>query len=285
MARKTTAALTGLVAMTAAVVLATAGASQAAGTKSSAYGLALYAQGAEAIPPTPLVESTDGSEQTGGGSALPDNPLITGEIAVLRAGNDSASVNLLDLGIGGGIVDQLPPEVTQGLSQLQTLCANLPEETIPPGSIPPLPGVPLPPLEDLLDVRAACEDLAAGQLTELVAIDLLEISCDADTGGVAVEGVTALGVQLTIPEVEPNMALAPENPLLDITLNRQTLHEDGSFTVDGLVIDVAGQGELVLGSVTCGEPLPTEPAVEEDPDMPPLAPAPQPVRGNLPVTG
>ncbi|WP_148570794.1 hypothetical protein [Nocardioides caldifontis] len=281
MRRTATAALTGLVATTAAVVLVSAGASQAAGTKSYVYGLDIVAQGQSQVR-QPYVESTDGSEQTGVGSALPENPLLTGEVGLFRAGNDSASMTLADISVGGGIVDQLPPEFAEGLAQLQPLCEQVPET---PAEIPEIPELPIP-LDEVLDVRTACESLASGELTDLLAVDLVEVACEGDSGTVDIGGVTLLGLPVDVPALEPDTAILPENPGLTITANRQTAHEDGSFTIDALVVDLAGEAEVVLGSATCGEPLPTEPAVEEpEPDLPPLAPAPEPVRGNLPVTG
>jgi hypothetical protein len=281
MRRKATAALTGLVAATAAVVLTTAGTSQAAGTKSYAYGLDIVAQGQSQVR-QPYVESTDGSDQTAGGSELPDNPLFSGSIALLRAGNDTASVELLDLSIGGGVVEQLPPELAQGLQQLAPVCDGLGQA--PPPELPEIPGGLPVPIDTLPDLQEVCQSFVNGEFTDILGIEAVNIECNGDTGTVDVLGLNVLSLPVEVPPLEPNTAILPENPGLNIVANRQTQNPDGSFTVDGLVVDLGGQAELVLGSATCGEPLPTEP-VEEDPEAPPLAPAPEPVRGNLPVTG
>jgi hypothetical protein len=278
MKRKTTAALTGLAVATAAVVLGTGGASQAAGSKSYAYGLDIV-QGGESQVRQPYVESTDGSEQTGGGSELPENPLFAGSIALLRAGNDSASVELLDLSIGGGVADQLPQEFRDGLQQLAPVCEGLGQS--PPAELPEIPGFPI---QDAPDLQEACDDFVAGEFTDILGIEAVNIACEGDSGAVEVLGLELLGLPLEVPPLDPNTAILPENPGLNIIANRQTENPDGSFTVDGLVVDLGdGQAELILGSATCGEPIATEAA--PDPEGPPPAPAPEPVAGNLPVTG
>jgi hypothetical protein len=290
----TKAGLAGLAVTTAtttALMVATSGATQAAGgTTSSAFGLAVDAQGSEAIPPTPYVESTDGSEQTTGGN-LPSNPLLNGGVATLSAGNDTAAVRLVDLSIGGGIVEQLPPELRDGLTQLQAACDSIPAEGEVP-TLPPLPiPLPLPPAPTGEDIRELCNDLFSGELTTLAEIGVLEISCTGDSGSVSVADVSALGAPVPVPAVEPNTALVPANPLLNITANRQTPNADGSFTVDGLVIDLAdGSGEVIVGSVTCGVPNAVDtPATPETPETadprPPTATAPTPVPTRAPVTG
>ena len=70
-------------------------------------------------------------------------------------------------------------------------------------------------------------------------------------------GASLFGVALPTDDLEnvaPNTKLFPDNPLLDVTLNRQTKGPNGAFTVDGLVISLGGgQAEAVVASTTCGE--------------------------------
>ncbi len=70
---------------------------------------------------------------------------------------------------------------------------------------------------------------------------------------------------------------------MQITFNRQNQRGNGAYDVDAVVIEVGGgQGEIVLGHTTCGEPQ----AVGRAPaPAPRQAPAPKPVRQNVPVTG
>jgi hypothetical protein len=254
--------------------------SAAATTTSSAYGLALYAQGEEAIPPTPYVESTDGSTQTTGGT-LPDNPLLSGAIAELSAGDDVATVKLVDLTVGSG-AEGLPQELKDGLAQLQQACTAFEQS---PGDIPPvfeelpIPGMQTPTVED---VATLCEGLLDADIPNALEVGVLDIRCEGDAGRVTVTNVAALGAPVPeiVGDVEPNTRLLPDNPLLNVVVNRQTAHANGAFTVDGLVVEVAEGGlELVVGSVTCGEPQ------KRTRDTPPPAPAPTPVPASVPVTG
>ena len=70
-------------------------------------------------------------------------------------------------------------------------------------------------------------------------------------------GASLFGVPLPADDLEdvaPNTELFPDNPLLQVTLNRQTKGPRGAFTVDGLVISLGeGQAEAVVASTTCGE--------------------------------
>ena len=266
---------------TGGLVAATTGVTSAApATTSSAFGLAMNAQGEEAIPPTPYVESTDGSTQTTGGT-IPDNPLLNGSIAELSAGDDVASVKLVDLTVGEA-AEGLPQELKDGLAQLQAGCAAFEES---PGEIPPVfEELPIPGLQTptVSDVQALCEGLLDADIPNALEVGVLEIRCDGDAGRVTVTDVSALGAPApeVVGDMEPDTHLVPDNPLLDVVVNRQTVHANGAFTVDGLVIEVAdGALELVVGSVTCGEPQ------ERDANTPPPAPAPQPVPTSVPVTG
>lgn len=286
---RTTAGMAAALAVTTAagLIVASSGATSAAqATRSSAFGLAVYAQGDEAVPPTPYIESTDGSTQTTGGG-IPDNPLLSGAVAQLSAGNNQASVNLTDLVIGSA-AEGLPQELKEGLSQLQAGCAALEQS---PGELPPIfeqlpiPGLETPTNDELI---AFCNGLLDGVVPNLLEVGVLDIACGGDAGRVTVTDLSALGAPLPdiAGDVPPNTKVLPDNPLISITLNRQTAGPNGGFTVDGLVIDLGeGQGEVIAGSTTCGEVLPTsKPDPKPNPDPAP-APIPTPVPQPVPVTG
>ena len=88
-----------------------------------------------------------------------------------------------------------------------------------------------------------------------------------------------------LEDVAPNTKLFPDNPLLDVTLNRQTKGPKGAFTVDGLVVSLGeGQAEAVVASTTCGEGIAQSAEGSVSPEAP-TAPAPTPQQGSAPVTG
>ena len=85
-----------------------------------------------------------------------------------------------------------------------------------------------------------------------------------------------------LENVEPDTELFPDNPLISVTLNRQSTGPRGGFTVDGLVVSLGeGEAEAVVASTTCGEGIP-QPA--SNPEAP-TAPVPTPQQGSAPVTG
>ena len=280
---RTRAALTGIaVATTAALLVSAPNAMSAATTKSFAYGVSVNGQGKQ-----PYVESTDGSTHTQGGS-IPDNPLLTGDIALLSAGDDTATVKVANL-VAGKALTQLPPELTSQLDQLKAACEQLvdPATSQIPDILGQLPigGVTQPTKDQLVGF---CNDLLDGKIPNLAAVKALQVNCQGDAGTVTVAGVSVLGAEVPLAgQMAPNTKLfTADNPLsqgVQVTFNRQTPHKDGSFTVDGVVVDLGGnQGEIVLASTTCGIPVKT-PAGRAP--TPPRAPAPQPVERDVPVTG
>lgn len=282
MKRWMTAGVTGVAAAGAAtIVMASTGVAQADGSTSSAYGF--KAEGPFPVEPMPFVESRDGSERSAQLGASPENPLLAVRAGTVTAGDRSASVELLDVEVGRGLLAELP-EVPPELRQL---CQELPEEGVPtpPDGLPEVPIPGLPSLDDLPadDLRSLCE-LVLTPPESLLGIELVRVSCEGREGRVEVAGLEVAGTAVPTPEL-PEGAGIPANPLLTITANRQTENPDGSFTVEGLVIDLGdGTEEITLGSATCGGAVAVpggRPPVEE----PPVAEAPRPVPAAVPVTG
>ena len=268
-----TATATALAAATAGVgLLVTApGAASADATKSSAYGLQASGGGEVIVPPTPYVESTDGTNKTAGGGSLPANPLgVSATIGELSAGDDFASVELTDLGIAPS-GDQIPAELQAALDELQAGCEALAEEVPDPppgrgaGENEPVQPVPArcrcrrssTPSRTLLtellggfteaDLEDFCECFDAE--APLVTARALSVECQGDIGKFELIGVEFLGQEVPLPSpVEPNTAILPENPLLTITANQQTKNDDGSFSIDGLNVQLAeGEAEAHRG--------------------------------------
>jgi hypothetical protein len=234
------------------------------------------------------VESTDGSTKTAGGpGAFPAEaaPLLSGDVLALTAGDDKASVEVTDLAIGN-VGGQIPPELkplTDQLEQLKEACLGFEA----PNPVPDLGGLPIP----VPEISPADFDEFCGLLDDnfasLATLETLRVACNGDSGSVTVLGASLLGVPLPIEDLEnvaPDTELFPGNPLLQVTLNRQTEGPRGAFTVDGLVVSLGeGQAEAVVGSTTCGEGIPQ--AAEGSSPEAPTAPAPTPQRGSAPVTG
>ncbi|WP_109509676.1 choice-of-anchor P family protein [Nocardioides speluncae] len=282
-------------AATVAVVTATAGfavlagssGSTAAGTPSSAYAFA--AEGALPFAGQPYVESSDGKTQTANLVELPDNPLAALGAGTVSAGDNKASVEMLNLSVGGGVFDQLP-EVPEDLKKQ---CDALPDTGIGDLPVPELPAIPALPVPGLPDLNDLPDELPADDLRELcrllltppsslVGLDLLKVSCNGATGTVEMGALTVLGVKVPAPAMTPNTTI-PGGPLFTITLNKQTKNADGSFTVKGMEISLGGGAQVItFGNATCAKfTKPTKPT----PTNTPTAPSPTPVPTNLPVTG
>lgn len=243
---------------------------------SSAYGIA--AEGAIPLDPTPYVESTDGSTQTSNAFELPEElkPLISLTAAEVTAGDDKASVKLLDVGVLP--IGELPAELESAFEQfkaaLQPLCsAGDPIDQIPSN---PLTDALPDELKDVLDPNQLCDSLDDPP-SSLLELGVVEVYCEGDEGGVRLVDVTLLGQQLPIPEAPEDLPEFPENPLLTVAANKQVKGEDGSFSVTGLEINLGDGAQILrLANATCG-------ASEKDDD--PTATPPNPVTTGLPVTG
>lgn len=269
-------ALGAVTAIAALVIGTTAGYAET--VPSSAYGIA--AEGPVPIEPTPYVESTDGSKQENSALTLPDNPLVSLEVAKVTAAEESASAELLNVGLVPGA--ELPEQLSALNEPLQQLMAGLqpacdaenPAEPVTEALSDVLPAE----IVDQLDPQTLCASITTAETPALVTIELVHVACDADSGSVEIANVALLGQQVAIPPLEDETPILPENPLVTITANKQTSNDDGSFTVVGLEIDLGGGTEVItLGSATCGF---HEPETDK-----PTAPPPTPVTTGLPVTG
>lgn len=278
--------------------------STAAGTPSSAYGLALTIAGNSVIPQTPSVVSNDGVTKTDSLIALPANPVVSGGVVNVSAGDAAAKSSVTDLGVGVGLLSQLPAELT---TQLDSVCGQL-NDALSAATDPLNDAVVnslLPALTTTLDQIAASTadspidlgalgaldisqltalqldglcDVLAGNL-EVVGADAVVAECTGTTGKTTITDLSALGLPVDIGVNEVNKKV--EIPgVLTLTINEQRTNADGTFTVNALHVNLLGQVDLVVASATCGDfipdggPTPTAPA-----------PAPKPIKTNVPVTG
>lgn len=279
------------------------GTATAAGEPSSAYGLALsIADNAVIGEDTIAVESTDGTLVTDSLIGLPDNPVASGGVINVSAENGKASSSVTDLGVGDGLLAQLPAELTGPLGDA---CDQIADALDPvTGQInDALLGTLLPQIGDLLDDISDATDGTPLDLSLLGALDLSELTdlqlgglcdvlagedqlvgadavvaeCTGDTGTTTITDLAALGLPVDIDVDEPNASV--EIPgLLTITANEQIANADGTFTVNALHVNLLGQVDLVVASATCGE-------VTSDRNSPSDAPTPTPVESHVPVTG
>lgn len=279
------------------------GTASAADAPSSAFGLNLSGAGQAIIDKTPSVTSTDGKLTEDSLIALPDNPLITGGVVNVGAKNGHASASVTDLGVGGGLLKQVP-QLADLFTQLQPVCDAL--DQVPLGSIAdqiidPITGTLLPDLlETVVDgLGQAGLDLSLvtaldlsqllpdqlGDLCDLVVggnlvdADAVTAECNGDKGTVAIADLGVAGLAPLVDTNTPNKSVEVPG-LLKLTVNRQTKNADGTFTVDALYLNLLGQIELTVASATCGN------VASNNPSDPTDAPTPtDPVTTNAPVTG
>lgn len=160
------------------------------------------------------------------------------------------------------------------------------------------------PLGEFGEVRAAT--LIAGNdvaSTELAGVELgndmgsisasvVKVACEGDTGTVYVADLNLNGQQITLPPADQNPVneTIDASPLAKITYNQQIQNADGTFTVNGLVIELLTDTEaaqkVVLGSATCGGPAGDDGGDDGDDNGDgPTATKPAPITTGLPVTG
>lgn len=289
------------------------GAASAAGTPSSAFGIELVGAGNNVIPPTPAVESTDGSLVTDSLIALPPNPVVSGGVINASAENGHAVASVTDLGVGDGLLAQLPAQLT---TQLDTVCQQLSTALNPVTG--PVQDTVVGPLVTQLDgVLAQVGSSTAGTPIDLSALDALDIThltnvqldglcdvlsgaarivgagtveaeCNGTTGTTTIADLRALGIPVNIDTSQANQKVAVGGGqipgLVDITVNKQTSNADGTFTVTALAVNLLGQIDLNVASATCGEVTRDAPGGPDTPDEPD-APAPSPIKSHAPVTG
>ncbi|MEU8226707.1 hypothetical protein [Kribbella sp. NPDC048915] len=288
----TAAAVAGVVTFS---LVASAPVGNAAARPSSAY--AVSAEGQLPLPKTPYAESPDGKRRTTSALELPENPLISVRAGTATAGNDSASVELFDIVVGPDILGQvtLPPELKQQCATLPSTGAD--DLPLPDIALPDL-GLPLPqlstndlPVKNLPDL---C-NLLLNPPKSLLAIDALNVWCSGDEGGIDIGALTLLGQTIKAPTTKEGATL-PAAPLATITVNSQTKHSDGAFTITGLSINLGGGAQVIkLASATCATPAAPKPQPQPQPqpandapaqlETPPTAPVPTPVKTHHPVTG
>ena len=120
-----TAGISGIaIAATTLLVVASTTATGEPVSSSSAYGASIGG-----TPGQPAVESDGSSTQTGGGQ-LPAQlgPLASGGVLALSAGDDTASSAVTNLTLGSALA-QLPPEVKDGLANLNQVCTGIGQAT------------------------------------------------------------------------------------------------------------------------------------------------------------
>jgi len=279
MRTSTTAGIAGIaMAATTLLVVATSTASGDPVSSSSAYGASVGG-----TPGQPAVASDGTSTQTGGG-ALPAQlgPLASGGVLEVSAGDA-----------------QLPPEVKDGIANLNQVCTGLGQagqanQVLTPinDAINQIPGlgtvVEVPTVEA---AQAFCNQLVDTDILDLATVGTLKTQCTDQTGTVTLSDVKVLGAPQPVlaGEIAPETQLLPPElaAVAKITLNHQV--PDGeNFTVEGLRLEVGGQLVAVLASATCGGPQ-AEPVVQQAPAKPnkgpKQAPKPTPVKTSAPVTG
>ena len=270
-------------ALTAGLVVA-ANPSQAAATKSYAYGVSIGGQDG-----TPRAEHPGGPSTDGGNLPGELGPIAAGGVLTVEASNDHAKATVTNLRLGGGM-EQLPQELRDGLTQLGDRCDELPDD--PQSPIPDIlaniPGALKDTIQTPESLREVCEAIGGGDFTQLAQVEVLDAECNGTNREVEIQNARLFGSTTPISDsdVAPNSSLLPEElaPLIKITLNKQYTNAKGGSVVEGLVLEVGGQEVAVLASATCGERIPAQSPDGRAP-TPPRAEAPEPVRQSVPVTG
>ncbi|MDN5745341.1 MAG: hypothetical protein L0H31_09490, partial [Nocardioidaceae bacterium] len=256
----------------------------------------------------PAVTSTDGSKVEDSLIALPDNPVASGGVVNALAENGHAKASVTDLGVGDGLLAQLPQQLTDTLGTTCTqLAAALEPVTTPIGDLlnqlaPGLDGLLQQVADATKDTPLNLGALGALDLTKLTSLDLkglctvlsgdaklvgagaVEAECNGNTGTTTIADLSALGLPVDIGTSQANQSITIPDiegvpPLVDLTINRQTKNADGTFTVDALNLNLLGQVDVTVASATCGK------VTNDKPKDPNDAPSPSPVKTHVPVTG
>lgn len=268
--------------------------SHAAQAPSSAYGL--VATGLIPIQKTPTVVSTDGKLATNSLIAIPSNPLLSGGVVNVKAKNGYAHSDVTNLSVGGGLLAQTGLDAVT--SQLQPVCDALSNvsltqlNTLVGGVVGQLgsalnqlsgsTGIDLSAIGGL-DLSNLLPDQLSGLcdalngIGNLVGVGAITTECHGKTGTVSIANLKAVGLPVNVDTSKVDSKISVPG-VLTLEINRQTTNSDGTFTVDGLVIDLLGQQEIVLTSATCGN-VASRTVTTSD------APTPTPTHTKAPVTG
>lgn len=180
------------------------------------------------------------------GAATAVTALVLGSVTGHAQDDGSSSAFGLKL---SGLIDQTISEAASDGTQQDSLL-ELPDD------------LPIPVEAEVLSVTAegssALAKLAGVNVADEVIAKAVEVSCDGDSGTTTLVGLEIPGADLDESfEPEPNTTVIPEplDEVAQVTLNRQTTNDDGSVTIDGIVIDLVGDTQqVIIGSATCGGP-------------------------------
>lgn len=120
-----------------------------------------------------------------------------------------------------------------------------PQVEAPPDGEDALLELPSPLGVGVLKVKAAGHTSSATavdlDIADLIKAKVIEASCDNGVGDASILGGTVAGSDLpSAPEVGEGLDLSP---IAGITTNRQTNNDDGTLTVDALVVEVLPGGQ------------------------------------------
>lgn len=294
------------------VVVGGATSGTAAGVPSSAYGITASLAGNELVAPTPIVTSTDGTLQSDSVATIPVPDLANVGLVEVTAENNHATSDVAGVTISGtsltsGALAPVGDALAPVLTQLNTICDQLNSATtvlldpvstqltnlvnqlgagLAPLTQPDNGGV-LTNAELLSNLTPVCD--ALDNLGELISIGAVTAECTGDTGTSHVGNISLLGLPVVLPlginQALSDGALGALAPVVDLKLNTQTKNADGTFSVTALQLDLLSATgspvvHLEIGHVTCGNVTNDTPPSEV-----PSAPAPKPIKTDVPVTG
>lgn len=267
-----------------AALLVSTSTGHAASTTSYAWGT--KATGYIPYGPTPYVESTDGKTVTKNMFKY-DGLFFDFTARDIMAGNNKAHSINHNITVGEGMGGDFPMPTPE----LKSFCADPSQGDLPApitfpqpfGQVDSFQGVPLWERQSMCDLATGAAEPEA-----LWYVQYIKVQCQGDTGSTTMKNTKFFfGDGKPMPtSPEPNMTY--DGFFFDITLNKQTKNPDGSFTVEGIVIEFMDDSQtLTFGNATCGAPN------EDDDDgsggggggTGPTATRPAPVTTGLPVAG
>lgn len=295
---------------TTVVVVGGATSGTAAGTPSSAYGITASLAGNVLVPPTPSVVSTTGAKVSDSLATVPVPDIANVGLVEVTAENNHATSDVAGVTVSGtsltsGALKPVGDALTPILDPLRAGCDQLAAATAVPlnqvsgavtnlvntlGSAIGNPVLTAPLVEQtqvLSNLNAVCDTL--DNLGQLISIGAVTAQCTGHTGSSHVGNISLLGLPVVLPEgvnqALSGGALGALAPVVDLKLNTQTTNADGTFSVTALTLDLLSAAgspvvHLEIGHVTCGNVTNDTP-----PTSVPSAPAPKPIKTNVPVTG